>query len=209
MFVIYLHGMGSSPKSSKAQFFAKKLRAKKAKVVIPDYNLPDFTTMTVSRIIEQTLQLIPKKEKAVLIGSSLGGYAAAHAAELSKLVTQVVLFAPAFRLASRKVMDMSAKQIKDWAKSGTQDYMHHGYDKQVPLNYLFYKDALELGKKSFERQVPTLIFHGINDTVVPYSVSIDYLQKNPKAHLMLLNSDHQLGDVTDAMWAYTEKFLKL
>ncbi len=201
--------MGSGPNSSKANFFAARFKSLGVDVTIPDYNLPDFENLTVSRIVCQTLDLIDDNEEIILMGSSLGGFAAAHAAEKKTQIIKTILLAPAFQLATRRVTQLTKDEIKAWRKNGSREYFHYGYNKSLPLNYAFHADALSLEKKKFRRQLPCLIFHGIKDEIVPYEVSINYLKENTQAQLVLLNSDHQLGDVTDIMWRYVRVFLDI
>ena len=82
MHVLYLHGFASSAQSSKAAFFRSKLSAHGVEVHTPDFNLPDFSTLTVSRMLGQVqdaIQVLPPGP-VTLIGSSLGGFVAVHAA---------------------------------------------------------------------------------------------------------------------------------
>ena len=58
MQVLYLHGFASSPQSSKARFFAGRLAARDIGVTVPDLNQPDFSTLTVSRMLGQVSELI-------------------------------------------------------------------------------------------------------------------------------------------------------
>lgn len=207
MQVIYLHGMGSSPLSGKAQFFKKKFSLKKIPITIPDYNLPDFTTLTVTRMVEQTLSLIQKKQKYVLVGSSLGGYAAVHVAEKSPSVQKLVLLAPAFELS--RLSKLSPQEKEQWKKNKYRMYFHHAYEKEVPLAYSFAQDAKKVDKINLNRNIPCLIFHAFEDNVVPYSVSLRYSQKNPMAKLILLHGDHQLSAVKEEIWQYMEIFLDI
>jgi uncharacterized protein len=54
---------------------------------------------------------------------------------------------------------------------------------------------------------PALIFHGTDDSVVPYAYSEEYAAHHPNVRLRLLKSDHQLTDVTPVMWEETAEFL--
>ncbi|MCS6985245.1 MAG: alpha/beta fold hydrolase [Leptospiraceae bacterium] len=207
MQIIYLHGMGSSPKSGKALFFKKKFHSCQIPFLIPDYNKPDFASLTVSRMVEQTLSLIRKKEKYILIGSSLGGYAAVHVAELSPAVKKLVLLAPAFELS--KLSKLTPEEKKEWKKKGYRPYFHYAYEKEVVLHYAFAEDARLRDKIALERQIPCLIFHGFEDDVVPYEVSLRYAQKNTAAELILLHGDHQLSQFKEAMWQKIRLFLNL
>src|ERR1044072_1257723 len=60
MLVVYLHGFASSAGSSKATYLAERLRACGVDFQAPDLNLPDFTTLTVTRMLEQTGVLIDR-----------------------------------------------------------------------------------------------------------------------------------------------------
>ena len=53
MHVVYLHGFASSPQSSKATFFAGRLAERGIRMECPDLNDPDFSTLTVSRMLRQ------------------------------------------------------------------------------------------------------------------------------------------------------------
>ena len=53
MQVLYLHGFASSPQSSKATFFSTRLAERGIEMMVPDLNQPDFSTLTVSRMLEQ------------------------------------------------------------------------------------------------------------------------------------------------------------
>jgi len=82
MRVLYLHGFASSPKSSKASFFATKFAARGIAVESPDLNEPDFSTLTVTRMLGQVSDCIDSgTDPVVLVGSSLGGFVAVHAAQ--------------------------------------------------------------------------------------------------------------------------------
>jgi len=73
--VIYLHGFASSGHSGKAAYLGERLRARGVDFHAPDLNLPDFSTLTVTRMLEQTRTLVDTATAPVtLIGSSLGGF---------------------------------------------------------------------------------------------------------------------------------------
>src|SRR6476646_1428868 len=95
--VIFLHGFASSSLSNKATYLGQRLRAKGIEFHAPDLNLPDFTTLTVTRMLEQTQALIASSKTPVtLIGSSLGGFVAVNAAvKWPDRVEKLVLLAPA------------------------------------------------------------------------------------------------------------------
>ena len=81
MRVVYLHGFASSARSSKAAFFAAKLAERGVTLETPDLNEPDFSTLTVSRMVAQVGEAIDAADGPVaLVGSSLGAFVAVQAA---------------------------------------------------------------------------------------------------------------------------------
>src|SRR5436190_20932972 len=104
--VIYLHGFASSGHSGKASYLGERLQERGIRFLAPDLNYPDFSTLTITRMVEQTGALIEKapafgeatagKEPVTLIGSSLGAFVAVVAAvKWPDRVARLVLMAPA------------------------------------------------------------------------------------------------------------------
>ena len=80
--VFYLHGFASSALSTKAAYLARCLDAFGVSLRCPDFNEPDFSTLTMTRMIGQlarALDALPPGP-VTLIGSSLGGTLAILAA---------------------------------------------------------------------------------------------------------------------------------
>src|SRR5205823_8901156 len=97
MRIFYLHGFASSPQSTKVQYFMNMLAGLGIEMRCPDFNQPDFRTMTMTRMLEQLGRDIETAPGSVaLMGSSLGGVLAIFAAaRFAARVDRVVLFAPA------------------------------------------------------------------------------------------------------------------
>jgi uncharacterized protein len=198
--VIYLHGFASGPDSSKAHFFRDLLNQKNINVIIPDLNLPDFADLTISRALRQIQEIADSLEGDIhLMGSSLGGYMAALFSEQENRVQSMVLLAPAFEFPSRQSEKLSAEEIRNWKETGYREMFHFGTNKTAKLRYTFAEDAMKYPDHPCTRNLPTVIFHGVNDNVVDYNVSINHLRRNSKTKLVLLHSDHSLGDQLDTM----------
>ncbi len=58
--IIYLHGFASGTTSSKATYFAQRLRERGLRLETPDLNLPEFSTLTVTRMLAQVRALIDR-----------------------------------------------------------------------------------------------------------------------------------------------------
>lgn len=98
---VYLHGFGSSPNSGKARYLAGKFQELRLQLDVPDLNLGDFTSMTISRVLAH-LQAV-YAEPVSVIGSSLGGYIGLLWAQQSLLVQKLLLLAPAIAFPRRSL----------------------------------------------------------------------------------------------------------
>ena len=169
--VIYLHGFASSAQSSKATFFASKLRKRGVDLLTPDLNDPDFSTLTVTRMIEQVGALIDARPGApvTLVGSSLGGFVAVQTAmKYSERISRLILLAPALDLSSGPPGD---KTLAEWKRSNRMDVFHYAYGRLMPLEYGLYADARTYDSMNASLKMPIQIFQGRRDTAVnPFTV---------------------------------------
>ena len=114
MVVVYLHGFASSPQSLKATFFAERFAEKGILFFCPDFNRPAFSTLTVSRMLQQLgehISTLPPTE-VVLIGSSLGGFVAVEASARQAFFAAAPDLAPHPAGACRRAR--MASLVRDW-----------------------------------------------------------------------------------------------
>ena len=195
---LYLHGFASGPSSKKAAFFRDRIHT----VEVPDLAAGDFEHLTITgqlKVIEE----LAAGEPVALIGSSMGGYLAALYAARHPEVAKVVLMAPAFGFVKRW---SESPEGETWRKNGYLDVYHYGEKRNCKLSYGLVEDALQYEDFPDFRQ-PTLIFHGMHDSVVPPRLSSDFAASHPNARLHLLDSDHELLNVLDAIWQASGPFL--
>ena len=89
---LYLHGFASSPQSTKARYMQKKFAELGLALDVPDLNLTDFSTVTLSeQLAYLNLTYLSNGEPLVVIGSSLGGFLAIQLAAQNPLVEKIVL----------------------------------------------------------------------------------------------------------------------
>jgi pimeloyl-ACP methyl ester carboxylesterase len=204
--VVYLHGFASSPQSTKARFFSAKLSHEGFAVEVPDLAAGDFEHLTISgqlRIVERLLAAGP----AVLFGSSMGGYLAALcAARHPSQVEKVVLLAPAFGFHDLWTREVGQEKLESWRKNGTIPTFHYGEGKEMSLAYDLMEDAARFEAFPDIRQ-PGLLFHGVDDPLVPIAQSRTYVASHLNIHLLEFRSGHELTDVLDDMWAASRDFL--
>ncbi len=206
---IYIHGFASSPASSKAQFFKNKMATIGADLLIPDLNQNNFSTLTLSRQVNQINMLLNTSNAPVtLIGSSLGGLTSAIIAEKNIKINRLVLLAPAFKIKSIGTGMLGKENLDKWKKDGALEMFHYGEGKTLSLNYDFVADLETQNDNLFYQQIPTLLFHGVNDDVVPLEVSREYASTRKWVKYHELDSNHSLDDKLDFIWGKTELFLK-
>ncbi len=202
---IYLHGFASGPSSRKAQFFAAKLREGGARVDVPDLARDGFENLTLSGQLEVITEVAAGRPVSI-IGSSMGGYLAALYAARHPEVRQLVLMAPAFGFLSRWPDAMGENKMDEWRKQGKLEFFHYGEQRMRSVGYALIEDGAQYDEYP-DAQPPTLIFHGLNDDVVPVENSRRFVATHPQARLVEFQSGHELTDVMDAMWTEAAKFL--
>jgi|HubBroStandDraft_6_1064221.scaffolds.fasta_scaffold53008_2 pimeloyl-ACP methyl ester carboxylesterase len=203
--VVYLHGFASGPGSKKARYFAERLAECGVTLEIPDLADGDFENLTVTGQLK-VLERVCAKEPVSLIGSSLGGYLAAVYAARHSEVEKLVLMAPAFSFITRWPQALGAQQFEQWKTSGFLTVPHYGEGGERRISYRLMEDGrfYEDYPNFFQR---ALIFHGKSDSVVPPGFSITFSQQHANTTLHLMDSDHELLNVLDAMWAEIRPFL--
>ncbi|GAB4541146.1 MAG: alpha/beta fold hydrolase [Pleurocapsa sp.] len=204
---IYLHGFASSPQSNKARYLRDRFGELGIDLNVLDLNQGDFSHLTLSRQIQQTVAASADEETDItLIGSSFGGLTAAWVAEKYPQVKNLILLAPAFGFPGSWMQKLSTEQIKQWQESGYLGVYHYGEDKLLPLHYQFVQDASNYNLSQLTRQLPGLILHGVHDDVVPIEVSRSYVANHPPVKLIELDSDHGLNDVKEIIWQEIKNF---
>lgn len=202
---LYLHGFASSPASRKAQFFADKLRAEGVDVDIPALEADGFKNLTITgqlKIAEEA----GRGEAVRLIGSSMGGYIAALYASLHPEVERLMLLAPAFGFAERWGLRLGQATIDEWKRNGSMPMRHYGTNTMQSVGYGLIEDGLRYpAEPRFSQQA--LLFHGIQDDVIPLAFSEQYSRGNEKLRLVPLDSGHEMTDVMDLIWAESREFL--
>ena len=204
--VVYLHGFASSPGSSKAQRFARELQALGVAFVCPDFNLPEFGTLTVTRMIGQVERELASGDGPVaLVGSSLGGFVAIHAARPP--VDRVILLAPAVDFGGNRLHRFGEHSLDDWRRAGRIVVRHHAFDRDEPIGFGLCEDAARYDAFAASSTVPTLVFQGRHDDAVdPASVEA-WGRGRKNADLRLLDDGHQLTASIDLIWKESRGFL--
>ena len=209
MRVLYLHGFASSAQSSKARFFREKLGAHGVELVTPDFNEPDFSTLTVTRMLAQVRAEIDMTPGPVaLIGSSLGAFVAVNAAAREPArVDRMILLAPALDFGGNRMRDLGDRGLDEWRRTDTLQIFHYGYGRLVPVRYELYSDATKYDAFNASVEQPVLIFQGTRDTAVDPATVERWATARSNVELHLLDDDHQLLSSLDMIWTESARFL--
>ncbi|MPZ18931.1 MAG: alpha/beta fold hydrolase [Luteitalea sp.] len=216
MHVLYLHGFASSPSSSKARFFAERLATKGLTLHCPDLNEPDFSTLTVTRMLQATEDAMRRlaPDRVVLIGSSLGALVAWRTAvrlhpDATHPVDRVVLLAPALEFGHDR-LGLTEGELCEWERTGWREVLHHAYGEVRRIHFEIYRDAARYDSEGVDVRVQTLIFQGRRDELVDADAVARFARAR-KSHvtLHLLEDGHQLLNHMELMWRETSTFLGL
>jgi hypothetical protein len=220
--VFYLHGFASSPTSTKAAYFADRLRARGLDLHCPDFNEPDFEHVTVTRMLAQlddALAALPPGPVA-LIGSSLGGFVAFHAAARHaaargrartsvRPIDRLILLAPALEFGRTPFGGLSDEDMRRWRETGLHEFLHHAGNRPRAVRYALYEDARRYDSAGAAVDTPTLVFQGRRDTVVEPAMVERFGATRHAMTVRMLDDDHQLGSSLEHMWRESAAFLGL
>ena len=197
-------------------FLAERFAAAGIRFLCPDFNQPAFSTLTVSRMLQQLETLIASLPpgEIVLMGSSLGGFVAVEAAarqagEARHPISRLILLAPAVELEWDRWSEVGPGGIERWRSTGAVEVFHYATDRPDSLEFGFYEDAERYHPASRQLKLPMLIFQGRQDQSVSPHIVERFSQHQAAATLHMLDDTHQLKNSLDFIWRETARFLSL
>jgi len=206
VFVVFLHGFMSDLEGKKPKTFLNFAKKNKLSFLALEYSghgksSGKFTNGNISKWSQETKLLIKKivkKNKIILVGSSMGSWISLNLFKFFK--KQIIGFlgigsAPEFleRLMWNKFSKEMKKELK---KKGIINLKHGDYEYPITLKLI--KDGRKnkiLNKKINEYLKVTMI-HGSKDKSVPvnYSRKVLKIFRNAKKKLVIVkNGDHSLS----------------
>jgi pimeloyl-ACP methyl ester carboxylesterase len=209
--VFYLHGFASSAQSTKASYLSERLREHGVALRCPDFNQPDFASLTTTRMLQQLDgELASAGAPATLIGSSLGGSVAVLAAEkFGARIDRLVLLAPAVMFAREGHHLLPPQRIAEWRRLGELPFFHYAYNAERMLKFAFYEDSIRYNPFDAVFAQPSLVFQGEHDTSVDPQTVTAFAGARRNVALTLLDDDHQLIRSLPRIWEGIAAFLDL
>jgi uncharacterized protein len=212
MHVFFLHGFGSSARSSKATFLGARLAPLGIPLHIPDLNEPDFSTLTITRMIERIGTEIDALPPApvVLIGSSLGGFVAVQVAAAGRpAIDRLVLLAPALDFGGNRMRGLGDAGLDEWQRANRLDVFHHGYGRMMSVHYELYTDARRYDALNAGLSMPIQVFQGKQDDAVDPETVEQWARARPNVELHMLDDHHQLTASIEYIWREMRRFLNV
>ena len=213
--VIYLHGFASSPQSSKAARFRQEAAHLGIGFSCPDFNLPSFEMVTVTRMLDQTREAIAAAGPGpvALVGSSLGGFVAvlvaagADGAPPPPSVDRLILLSPALDFGGSRLRQLGEHGIDWWRARGSLRVFHHADGVHRDVGFALYEDAAHYDAWNVQAEMPILAFQGRHDESVDPAMVERWTSARPNVTLRLLDDGHQLTESVARIWKDSKQVL--
>lgn len=191
MDLVYLHGFASGPEGAKGSRCREWAGARNLPFHAPDLNLPDFEHLTVTAQVEAVTALLRGlAEPAVVVGSSMGGLVGAAAALGGAPMARLILLAPAFGFARRR---LAGRRWAGYRRRGSMPTYHHARGRWLTLGPDLLLDLPRWqADDRWQLPVPVVILHGRQDEAVPLAESEAFAARHPGTVLRVLEDDHGL-----------------
>ena len=184
MRVLFAHGFEGGPEGSKPTYMREALGWDVTSPVMSDLG------WTIKNQTEVLLRLIDECRYDLVIGSSMGGLAAANASSMREESDfKLLLIAPAFGL-SDSWENLTDEELDSWEKTGVRRYS--GFELEIDLGWNFMEDAREMSWPTIRHQ--TTIIHGSKDDIVPLEVSRRVSEDSDLVDLVVIDDGHRMKE---------------
>ncbi|MCP3104751.1 alpha/beta fold hydrolase [Myxococcus sp. K15C18031901] len=209
---LYLHGFASGPDSTKGVAVSRHFEQQGIHVERLNLRVPTLEQLRLSAILETTRKALGGPEdRAVLLGSSLGGLTAARLAAEDARVGALVLLAPAFHVVSQLRRRMGEAGWNHWRTSGWIETDDFAEKRKVRIHSGFIDDAEEMDARLGgwpDVRVPTLLIHGRSDDTCDIRYSRQWAEGRRYVKLVEVEDGHELTASLPRILSESEAFLR-
>jgi pimeloyl-ACP methyl ester carboxylesterase len=207
LYIVFLHGFMSNIEGEKPQAILKFAKKNKLGFLALEYSghgksSGKFTSGNItqwSKEVKTVIKKIVKRNKFILVGSSMGAWISLNQFKCFK--DQIKGFlgigsAPEF-LQNLMWKKFTKKMKNETIKKGVYNLKHGNYE--YPITYQLIKDSRKnkILNKKIKSKISVTMIHGSKDEVVPTSYSRKVLKLFTKANTKLViikNGDHSLSN---------------
>ncbi len=210
LYIVFLHGFMSDIEGEKPKIFFKYAKKNKLGFLALEYSghgksSGKFTNGNISswsKEVKILIKKIVKKNKFILIGSSMGAWLSLNQFKYYKKQIKGFLgigSAPEF-LENLMWKKFTKKIKKEIIKNGIYNLKHGDYE--YPITYQLIKDGKKnkVLNKKINSKISVRMIHGKKDEVVPvvYSQKVLKMFNNANKKLIIIkNGDHSLSSKTN------------
>jgi pimeloyl-ACP methyl ester carboxylesterase len=208
---LYLHGFASSRDSAKGRALEAHYTGSGIPLERLDLRLPSLEHLRLSAILAHVRERIgAERDRAVLVGSSLGGLTACRVAEADARVCALVLLAPAFAIARGWRERLGPEGWNEWRDRDWLETHDHATGRMTRVDFGFVAELEQMDAHDGgwpDVRVPTLIVHGVHDETVPVERSRRFARGKRHVRLVEVDDGHQLTASLDRITAEADAFL--
>lgn len=204
--VVYVHGFGASRLGEKSQALESACSRRDWNFVSFDFrghgeSSGTMLELTGTRLLEDLenlrLGLQPRGIRRLFpVGSSMGGWATCwYALANPSVIPACALIAPALDFIRARWKRMNEEERANWRNSGRLRVKNDWVDTEIGYCLVEEFERYPLEYLIPRWQTPSLIFHGMNDDIVPYTNSLEFVRQaiDGTTELRLYNrGDHRL-----------------
>lgn len=197
--ILYLHGLGSGPRSRKAELIRAHFTRLGFEVSLPSITLPSLERLSPRAVLSFVREEVVSRLNGpfFLIGSSFGAFIATHAlrelsAKQRDQVNGAVLIAPVFDPFDEHGGLLTGERQRVWREKGEFPLLDIEAGVERLVHYRFVEELRELVSEPIKYRVPTLVIHGTGDEVVPCRQSEAFAASRPWVETVFFNDDHQI-----------------
>ncbi len=184
--VIFVHGFGSNRRGEKAVALEAECARRSWAFAAFDFRGHGdsdgvMLELRGSRLLEELDAIVTAVANRAsgpvfLFGSSMGGWASAwFAAHNPGRVNSCALVAPALRFL--EFIRLSDEEREEWRRAGRRRARNEFVDVEIEYEITAEADEFRFETLATRFCTPALIFHGMNDDVVPYTISADFIKR--------------------------------